>query len=315
VGGYTLVTVTLRSNGAHRSPSSHGWLSRLLLLPITRCVYLWATQSPDDGRDRARSEDESGDPEAILLAIVHRYTELTGTDALSRASQLIGLLHSPSSGTIASVTLPQATGPAPPGVHAAPTISLVAANTFSALREGGNIIPHALMTALANDEFLPLACFLSTELTRRNTTNVQYTYKQSAVHTRSVIDITDFADIDFGLTRDQFLDAHCNLLRAYRRAFSREVAEDLEQYQERLRSDSRFHNDSDWPAVLQFDREIRMAWHNKYDGHFHLAASDTFAQLDQVVLQRHSKTNDELARALARLNTPGNAHSSRLPTR
>lgn len=68
------------------------------------------------------------------------------------------------------------------------------------------------MTALANDEFLPLACFLSTELVRRNTTNVQYSYKQSTVHARSVIDITEFADLDFGLTRDQFLDAHRNLL-------------------------------------------------------------------------------------------------------
>ena len=266
-----------------------------------------ARQSPLRSLDgeQAHDDDESGDPEAILLAIVHRYTELTGTSALARVSQLINLLDAPSTHTGTGDALPRAAG------AALPAISLVPANTFSALREGGNIIPHALMTALANDEFLPLACFLSTELVRRNTTNVQYSYKQSAVHARSVIDITEFADLDFGLTRDQFLDAHRNLLRAYRRAFNRDVGEDLERYQERLRSDSRFHKDSDWPAILQFDREIRMAWHNKYDGHFCLAASDTFAQLDQVVLQRHSKTNEELSRALARLNTPGNGQPHR----
>ena len=143
-------------------------------------------------------------------------------------SQLINLLDAPSAHTGTGDALPRA------AVATLPAISLVPANTFSALREGGNIVPHALMTALANDEFLPLACFLSTELVQRITTNVQYSYKQSAVHARSVIDITEFADLDFGLTRDQFLDAHRNLLRAYRKAFNCEVGEDLERYQERL---------------------------------------------------------------------------------
>ena len=126
--------------------------------------------------EQARDDDESGDPEAILLAIIHRYTELTGTSALARVSQLINLLDALSGHTGTGDALPRA------AVATLPAISLVPANTFSALREGGNIVPHALMTALANDEFLPLACFLSTELVRRNTTNVQYSYKQSAVH-------------------------------------------------------------------------------------------------------------------------------------
>jgi hypothetical protein len=184
------------------------------------------------------------------------------------------------------------------GRETLPKIDVSDETTFSALLKGGDIIPRALTEALSNDQFLPLSFFLSSELSRRNMTNTQYQFKSSAAHERPVIDVGVYEDRDLFLSRDQFIDGHRNLLRAYRVCYGERAVEDLHDYQERLYSDGRFHDDEEFPAFQQFDKAVRVAWHNRDGGHYRLSADDTFAQLDRFINKLYSTRNTALARSV-----------------
>lgn len=264
---------------------------------------------PNDGlgnEDSGHERDEVAETEALLQTAVTQ-AGFSGTEALKRVSQILDLLKKAPDATQSSAgggsSHSDAAGggretsrdpPSRPGVPTL-TVSLIAGNSFAALSEGGTIVPDALIKALNNDEFLPLSCFLSTELATRNMTNVQYSYKTSATHTLQILDVSAYLARDFLLSRDQFLDGHRNLLRAYQLScYGDDVVQDLANYVEGLRSNEHFYIDRDWRAFLRLDREVRMAWYNAEHGRFPLCNRDTFNRLQYLILDLRLDANDAL---------------------
>lgn len=265
------------------------------------------------GYEDNRDSDEEVSTEALLRLAIQR-KGLSGSVAVSGVSQLLETLNSlgerqeetdkESQIYIAGSRHPEESGETRSlrrGREPPKKIDVIGTNSFAALLRGGDIIPHALTDALSNDQFLPLSFFLSSELARRNTTNTQYQFKASAAHERQVIDISGYEDKDLRLSRDQFVDAHRNLLRAYQVAYGRAAVADLVNYQDRLYSDNRFHLDEEFPAFRQFDRAVRLAWHNKEGGHYPLARDDTFSHLDRFINKMYSDNNAALARAVTNM--------------
>jgi hypothetical protein len=264
------------------------------------------------GFDDDQDSDEEISTEALLRLAIQR-KGLSGSAAVSGVSQLLEVLDTLGEGqeetdkgpqTCAGSRHPEESGETRSsrrGREPPKKIDVIGTNSFAALLRGGDIIPHSLTDALSNDQFLPLAFFLSSELARRNTTNTQYQFKASAAHERQVIDTSGYEDRDLRLSRDQFVDAHRNLLRAYQVSYGPAAVADLVNYQDRLYSDNIFHLDGEFPAFRQFDRAVRLAWHNKEGGHYPLARDDTFAHLDRFINKMYSDNNAALARAVSNM--------------
>ena len=135
------------------------------------------------GAEQDEDGDEGVSTEDLLRVAVQR-KGLTGSVAVSGMSQLLEILdtlgekqnvtdkepqmRSDSSGLLEESGDDRSSCR---GREAPKKIDVIGTNSFTALLRGRDIIPHALMEALSNDQFLPLSLFLSAELARRNTTN------------------------------------------------------------------------------------------------------------------------------------------------
>lgn len=248
-----------------------------------------ANESNDQNDDDEEEEEEEDfDAEDMLVKAVKQYTGLTGDAAVNLMSQMMStMIAARSQDATATTTTAAAAAALDTNNPSAPTAPLpplpkirLTSNKFSI---NWDTIPPALTASLANNEFLPLVCFLTLELRRRNRSKTQYRYKHSTTHVYPVIDVTEYENKGLDLSRVQFLDAHRNLRRTYKAAYKGEVLQDLIAYQECLKVHKCFQDDKSWPAFLLFDNEIRSAWHNGVAPHFRLSDPDNFKYLEDMI--------------------------------
>lgn len=241
----------------------------------------------NDQNDDEEEEEEDFDAEDMQKKVVKRCAGLTGEAAVSLVSQIMSIMIAARSQDATATTAAAAAAALDTNNPSAPTAPLpplpkirLTSNKFSI---NWDTIPPALTASLANNEFLPLVCFLTLELRRRNRSKTQYRYKHSTTHVHPVIDITEYENKGLDLSRVQFLDAHRNLRRTYKAAYKGEVLQDLIAYQECLKVHKCFQDDKSWPAFLLFDNEIRSAWHNGVAPHFCLSDPDNFKYLEDMI--------------------------------
>lgn len=171
-----------------------------------------------------------------------------------------------------------------------PIILLSRVNTFGAMRSGGEVIPQPIVNTIYAGLFVPLSLLTSEAIHRQNFSVDTYptTTVTTGGHRLAVIDVEKLPRED-ELTRDQFTDALRRLGHAYQAAnMPIPVIQDLFGYADRLQNDMRFRDDSLWPAVLQFDREARLAWSKPAGGRFYLNSEDVFTELDKAFVQWQS---------------------------